>query len=57
MLTTMMMIINNIDDDNLAVEDYHQKEDNVNSISMVAGFGVSDKDGSTCTAFKTVWWY
>ena len=45
---------NNIDDDNLAVEADHQKEDNVSSISMAAGFGVSDKDGSTFTAFKTL---
>ncbi len=46
--------IKNIDDDNLAVEGDHQKEDNVYSISMAAGVGVSDKDGSTFTAFKTL---
>ncbi len=44
--------IRNIDDDNLAVESDHQKEDDVYSISMAAGVGVSDKDGSTFTAFK-----
>ncbi len=46
--------IKNIDDDNLAVDGDHQKEDNVYSISMAAGVGVSDKDGSIFTAFKTL---
>ncbi len=46
--------IKNIDDDNLAVEGDHQKEDDAYSISMAAGVGVSDKDGSTFTAFKTL---
>ncbi len=32
--------IKNIDDDNLAVEGDHQKEDNVYSVSMAAGVGV-----------------
>jgi hypothetical protein len=46
--------IKHIDDGNSAVEGDHQKKDDVYNISMAAGVGVSDKDGSTFTAFKTL---